>query len=210
MDEDVYCTGGIVRVVKKKFQFGAKLILLCLLALFVLHQDTPTINAAVRLTEDLNQNGIVEEYRLSDHRLTIKEGEHLLWESPKDFRIDDFALGDPDNDGQPNLTISLWKTGSFGKIKPFWHTEEDKDYKNHLFVYKLEEDTLKPVWCSSNLANPIRSFGIKDIDGDGNNELVVNEGQYKEISEGIYSLDLSKQTKTTIWKWREWGFERSS
>lgn len=197
-------------MVKGKFRLGVKLILLCLLILFFLHQDTPTINAAVHLTADLNRNGTVEEYRLLDHCLTVEEGKQTLWKSPKDYRIDDFALKDPDNDGQPNLTMSLWKTGSFGKFKPFWHTEEDNDYKNHLFVYKLEGDKLKPVWCSSNLPNPIESFDIKDIDGDGSNELVVKEGQYKKISKGVYSFDLSKQARTTVWKWREWGFELSN
>lgn len=76
------------------------------------------------------------------------------------------------------LVFSLWKKGSFGKIRPFWHTGDNDSYKNHLFVYKLEEDIFKPVWCSSDLDRPILSIDILDINDDGLYELVVNEGQY--------------------------------
>ena len=100
----------------------------------------------------------------------------------------------------------LWKTGSFGSVKPFWHSGEDDSYKNHLFVYKLEDETFQPVWCSSDLDRPIISFEIDDIDNDGLNELVVKEGAYREISKGRYALDTRVPFQVSVWKWEEWGF----
>nr|WP_315021593.1 hypothetical protein [uncultured Aminipila sp.] len=159
-----------------------------------------------RMKGDINENGITEEYELTNSVLTIKEGSKLLWTSPEGYQIDSFALGDVDNDGKVNLVISLWKKGSFGDVQPFWHKGQNKDYKNHLFVYKLEGETLKRAWCSSNLDNPILSFTIQDVDADGKAELVVKEGQYKKIAKEKYALDRDGPVQTTVWKWDEWGF----
>lgn len=196
-------------MVNKGFRLAVVLMLVCLLllsfaALFFFHSSLEPVQ--MQLEGDLDEDGITETYLLADHMLTVKVGEHVIWQSPTDYRIDSFALGDVDNDGIVNLVVSLWKKGSFGKHKPFWHTGEDNDYKNHLFVYKFEAGTFKQVWCSSNLGRPILSFDIWDIDGDGLNELVVEEGQYKRIGKDRYDIDPKGSTRTTIWQWEEWGF----
>ncbi|ODA41046.1 hypothetical protein DSBG_2221 [Desulfosporosinus sp. BG] len=155
---------------------------------------------------DLDSDGITEAYNLVDHCLTVREGDQELWRSPRDWRIDNFALDDVDNDGTINMVITLWKKGSFGSVKPFWLTIEDEDYKNHLFVYRFKNKAIKQVWCSSDLDRPIISFTIRDYDGDGLNELVVKEGQYRKIDEEHYTLDTKAPVRTTVWRWDEWGF----
>lgn len=155
---------------------------------------------------DLDGDGRAEEYALVDNVLTVNEGGRLLWTSPQEWSIDGFSLGDADNDGTVNLVFSLWKKGSFGEIKPFWHKGEDLSYKNHLFVYKLVGDTPRPVWCSSDLSRPILSFDIKDDDGDGLNELIVEEGRYKKVSGKRYKADPDGDARITVWQWEEWGF----
>jgi hypothetical protein len=206
----------------------------------------------VMVTGDLDENGMIEEYTLADRMLIVTEGSQTLWKSPENYDIDSFSLGDIDNDGTLNLIISLWKTGSFGEVHPFWHKNSDDSYKNHLFVYKLQDHSFRQVWCSSDLDHPILSFEIRDINHDGQNELVTEEGQYKkgvnneiedfyshmrhqapqivvpslkytEISSyplNRYCLYYKKMTgeryapdpdgtsKTTVWKWDEWGFQR--
>ncbi len=129
---------------------------------------------------DLDSDGIREEYILDRQTLTVREGAELLWQSPKDWSVDNFDLGDADNDGTVNLVITLWKTGNFGTVRPFWDTGADASYKNHLFVFKMQNNTFKPVWCSSNLDRPIVSFAIRDVNGDGLEELVVEEGSIEK------------------------------
>ncbi|MDD4564617.1 MAG: hypothetical protein PHE79_03970 [Eubacteriales bacterium] len=148
-------------------------------------------------TDDLDGDGGMEEYYLLGETLTVKKGEQELWETPADWQIQTFSLGDVNNDGKAELVFSLWKKGSFGKIRPFWHTGKDDSYKNHLFVYKFEEDAFKPVWCSSDLDRPILSIDILDINDDGLNELVVEEGQY-QLPITFRSL--------AVWQWDQWGF----
>jgi hypothetical protein len=161
---------------------------------------------SVLASGDLDGNGKTEEYSLTDNVLSVEEEGQMLWRSPQDWHVDGFSLGDADNDGKSNLVFSLWKKGSFGEVKPFWHEGEDVSYKNHLFVYKLEGDTFRPVWCSSDLSRPILSFDVKDHDGDSLNELVVSEGRYKKLAGERYTTDPDAKLRTTVWKWEEWGF----
>lgn len=161
-----------------------------------------------RASGDLDGDGKAEEYSLEDNRLSVKEEGETLWKSPRDWHVDSFTLADADNDGTGNLVMSLWKEGSFGKSKPFWHVGEDVSYKNHLFVYKLEGNTFRAVWCSSDLYRPILSFDIRDEDDDGLHELVVREGEYKKVSEERYKTDPDSIPRTTVWKWNQWGFEK--
>lgn len=162
--------------------------------------------SSILASGDLDGDGKAEEYTLTNNVLSVREEGLALWRSPKGWHIDGFSLGDADNDGKANLVVSLWKKGSFGEIKPFWHEGEDVSYKNHLFVYKLEGDTFRPVWCSSDLYRPILSFDIKDDDGDGLNELVVSEGRYKKVTGERYTADPDAKPRITVWQWEEWGF----
>lgn len=184
-------------------------VIFVLLAVFGSFPATRGSGFQVHAVGDLDGDGITEAYNLDDHCLTIREGDQELWRSPNDWRIDNFALGDADNDGTINMVITLWKKGSFGSVKPFWLTSEDDDYKNHLFVYRLMDKAMKQVWCSSDLDRPIISFMIEDYDGDGLNELVVKEGQYQKIDEEHYILDTKALVRTTVWRWDEWGFSLS-
>ena len=162
--------------------------------------------AGARAEGDLDGDGSPETYSLTGHRLTVEEGGRILWRSGRDWRVDGFALGDIDNDGTGELLLSLWKTGSYGALKPFWHTGEDVSYKNHLFVFRLAEDTLRPKWCSSDLPRPIVSFSVRDQDGDGLNELITEEGEYRKVRGERYELDTGKPVRTAVWQWEGWGF----
>lgn len=149
---------------------------------------------------DLDQDGKNEDYSLQDGKLKVATGSQIIWQSPDDWWVDDFFLGDSNNDSVPELNLLVWKSGSFGPHKPFWLTREDMSIKNHLFIFKLVEGSFKPVWQSSNLDRPNYEAGLEDLDGDGKNELVVTEGNY----------DDPKVRKAGIWKWNGWGFTRIS
>lgn len=190
----------------RRFLGRAGMTLAFLLITFIMF-SVPTVSASpVFASGDLDGDGRMEEYSLESNVLSVREGEQTLWKSPEKWHVDRFSLGDADNDGTVNLVFSLWKKGSFGEIKPFWHDGEDLSYKNHLFVYKLDGDRFRPVWCSSDLPRPILSFEIKDEDGDGRNELVAEEGQYKKVSGERYTADPDADARTTVWQWEEWGF----
>ncbi|NPV92856.1 MAG: hypothetical protein HPY50_18980 [Firmicutes bacterium] len=140
---------------------------------------------------DLDQDGVPERYVLNDQQLIIA-GEKEIWRSPPEWEVTGFKLADATNDGQGDLLLVLWKSGSFGQHKPFWFKGEDDQYSNHLFVYNLAKGKLHPVWCSSALDQPIIELSVADVDQDGRNELVV----------------LGEEGALTTWRWRDWGFHQ--
>jgi len=147
---------------------------------------------------DLNGDGLPEKYILRDGIITVWAGSRLLWQSPQNWWVDYFFLGDVNNDGTTKLNLSVWKEGNFGSCRPFWVEENDKSVKNHLFIFKLDGENLKPVWQSSNLDCPNYWAGLIDPDKSGENKMIVLEGSYTD----------PQKRKITLWKWNGWGFTR--
>ena len=151
---------------------------------------------------DLNGDGISEDYYLQERTLQVKQEGRPLWVSPPEWKVQQFLLADITNDGEQDLVMVLWKEGSFGKHKPFWHRGKDNAYTNHLFVYNLVDQHFQPVWCSSALDHPIARLEIMDKNGDGQKELVVEE----QLS-WLQRIFLHKPPPT-VWQWQQWGFYR--
>ncbi len=157
---------------------------------------------------DLDDDGQGETYSLRNGCLSVTDqGDHLLWQSPEEWWIDDFFLGDITNDGRQNLCLSVWREGSYGPYRPFWEDDNDSLVRNHLFLYQMEEagehplekPSLKAVWQSSHLARPNYRAFIAQIDGEGENHLVVIQGDYEN----------PEAAEIAFWKWNGWGFSPS-
>ncbi|NLP17947.1 MAG: hypothetical protein GX376_02510 [Firmicutes bacterium] len=147
---------------------------------------------------DLDGDGTIEEYILEDGRLRVWEDSRLIYESPVDWWVDYFFLGDANNDGLDELNLLVWKAGSFGRHKPLWLEEEDDSIKNHLFIFNLADGKFKPLWQSSNLSRPNYRAALIDSNGDGELELLALEGSYAD----------GRELRLTLWKWDGWGFSR--
>ncbi|NLL17732.1 MAG: CapA family protein [Clostridia bacterium] len=145
---------------------------------------------------DLDGDGSIEKFRLKNGRVAVFSGPDLVWQSSEDWWVDCFFLGDSNNDGIEELHLLVWKQGSFGSYRPFWLEEEDNTIKNHLFIFKLEEGEIKPVWQSSNLDYPNLQAQLVDLNGDGALELMTLEGSYTDPN----------RREITLWQWNGWGF----
>lgn len=167
---------------------------------FYAQRPLPESRLAKKQSFDLNQDGINEDYSLQDGAMKVASGLQTIWQSPGEWWVDNFFLGDSNNDGVSELNLLVWKSGSFGAHKPFWVTQDDQSVKNHLFIFKLAGSSFKPVWQSSNLDRPNYETVLEDLDGDGSNELVVTEGSYVN----------PKEREVNIWKWNGWGFSKIS
>ena len=148
---------------------------------------------------DLNNNSILENYLLKKGKLVIYENEKIIWQSPSDWKIDNFILADSNNDGASDINLSLWRAGNFGASKPFWIKKNDMSIKNHFFLLNFIRGKARPIWGSSNLSRPNCEFRIADIDDDKKNELIVIEGDYRDQPRcrGKY---------IAVWRWNGWGF----
>lgn len=147
---------------------------------------------------DIDNDNVSESYDLFDGILTVTENSLTIWQSDARWEVDSFVLADSNNDGISDLNLSLWKPGNFGEVMPLWVRENDMSVKNHFFIYDLVGNEMKSLWQSSNLPSPNRQFLIDDINADGENELIVIEGDYADSTRSGQYL--------AVWKWHEWGF----
>lgn len=136
---------------------------------------------------------------LSKGRLKVLLDKKLIWSSRKNWWIDEAMLTDVTNRGTSDVVFSLWKNGNYFK-PPFWHNTNEWQIRNHFFIYKFNNGKLQPHWGSSNISAPICKFAVADINHDGENELIVLEGDYKDYP-NCTGKDLA------VWKWNGWGFE---
>lgn len=175
------------------------LIVLAVVAVLICALWKKSAGVSKSETADTDKNSLSEEYVLQNGRLTVVENGKAVWQSPKGWWVDDFVLTDSTNDGATEINLSVWKRGSYGTSKPFWVKENDQSFKNHFFVFRLKNGQVQPFWQSSNLDAPNCRFTIKDVDGDGQNELAVIEGKYSigRFCKGKYYA---------VWRWNGWGF----
>lgn len=131
--------------------------------------------------------------------MTVTEDGTIVWTSPTSWKVYDFSLDDSTRDGKPDINISAWRDSNYGSSQPFWEKKNDTTLRDHFFVMKYADNTVKAVWQSSNLESVNQEFTLADLDGDNRKELVVIENDYKEAQ-------LCHDTHVAVWKWNEWGF----
>lgn len=120
-------------------------------------------------------------------RFTLQKGEQTLYESEPGWRVEDFLVGDLDHDGGQDLALLVWRRGSFGPHLPFWQTERETTFSQHIFLYHLEADGMQPFWMSSALDPQVRRWAM-----DAHDDLEI----------------LTREGEQTRWGWRGWGLER--
>lgn len=125
---------------------------------------------------------------LDNKKLTVTrpDGE-LLWESDEGWLVSDYLIGDIDHDDEDELTLLVWKVGSYGEYKPIWVEEDEKKWSEHIFIYDYDvrEDTrIFPLWMSSKMGIEARYISL---DNEEKLHITIPEG------------------KEAVWVWENWG-----
>jgi poly-gamma-glutamate capsule biosynthesis protein CapA/YwtB (metallophosphatase superfamily) len=132
-------------------------------------------------TIDLTGDGVPELVRRAAEQVTVYAGGAAVWQSPAEWRVDDVALGDPNDDGRAEMLLALGRTGADGY-------ERSQPY---LVGYRGGAYQL--LWGGRAVLAPILEVELGDVDGDGAEELIVLEEQ----PEG---------TTIAVWRWQGWTF----
>jgi poly-gamma-glutamate capsule biosynthesis protein CapA/YwtB (metallophosphatase superfamily) len=131
---------------------------------------------------DLTGDGQPEIVQREGVGIVIYQNGNLVWRSPPEWQVVDFALGDPNDDGRGEVLIALRKPGTSGQMQ------------SHPFIVGYRGGMYRLMWGGTAVAQPISEVEIADVDGDGIQELIVLEDQ----ENGLQTLG--------VWRWHGWGF----
>ena len=128
---------------------------------------------------------------LAQKKVSVCQGNDIIWTSPKDVKVQNALSGDIDQDGQDELVLLCWRKGHYGDVKPIWVTKDTDDWVQHIFVYEYLEEDVKAKWMSSYIGKDILDITTKETGTIGCFLCLTD-------TDGVESL----------WAWDSWGFVR--
>lgn len=155
---------------------------------------------------DLNGDGRPERLELSGGRAALWQGPDLVWQSPIDWQVDQAELADLNQDGFPELIMTVWR--------PFqpWPIDRVLPHGGRIAAHRdaggqscqvilvgWRGDEFREIWAGSALARPLHEFAVVDLNGDGRPELAVLEGDYEAPGSPARTL--------AVWSWNSFGFD---
>jgi hypothetical protein len=155
---------------------------------------------------DFNRDGSLEHLLLAGQRLTIFSGDGSVWQSPSGWTVLQAQIADLDHDGAPEAALLVWRPfrpwpvdqwlPHGGRILGFQDNAGDSC---HIILIGWRGGQYREVWAGSALAEPVRSFGVADLNGDGLQELVTLEGRYTDSR-------TAPARALKVWEWNGFGF----
>ena len=166
----------------------------------------PLIQPSTTTTEaDLDADGWTEQVILQDGIAYIRRGVVKLWSSPPEWQVTQAKITDLNLDGQPEVTLLLWRDFAPWPIDAFlahpgriqgFHDQHGQSC--HLILIGWRRQAFGEIWAGSALVDPLFSFTTADLNSDGRDELIALEGHYDEPREMGRAV--------TVWEWNGFGF----
>lgn len=140
-----------------------------------------------------------------------------IWTSPKGVKVQKILSADIDGDHEDELLLLCWKIGRYGRSKPFWISEDEKKWSQHIFVYEFDDGEVRPKWMSSYMGQDVAQMEVWERDqpehtGQDAVEMTMRvQGQQagrmvKILRERL--LLTAPDGKVSSWIWDSWGFTR--
>ncbi len=127
----------------------------------------------------VSKRKVTAEIRMVNETMNVEK-----WSLDKKNKVQDAILMDIDRDGQEELLVLCWKMGKYGKSRPFFVKSDPPIWSQHLYIYKLSKNGVKPMWMASDVGETIVEF--KD---GGKSKLIT----------------MVESGDSHIWLWSGWG-----
>lgn len=123
---------------------------------------------------------------------------------PTDWEVTAAVVSQVTQDGTPEWALLVWRPWRDWPIQEWlavpspiraFHDEDGRSC--HLIL--LEPTSGRQVWAGSALPLPLLALAVGDVDGDGQNEVVTLEGEYRTGRRG-------PARHVDVWRWDGFGF----
>lgn len=141
------------------------------------------------------------EIVLTHKTVNVFYEDKMIWTTPKGVKVQDAMSCDIDNDGEDELILLCWKIGRYGKSKPFWVMQDEKNWSQHIFVYEYDREEVKPKWMSSYIGQDVAEMAANSRPTGG----MTANGERK-LQQHLLLTD--RAGKISSWIWESWGFTR--
>ena len=105
-----------------------------------------------------------ELLKLENKHVSVKRNDGtVVFETDKDYLVQDVTIADIDSDGREDIIFLLWKRGRYGRSKPFWVSEDETDLSQHVFIYNMEKSgKMRQKWCASDIGSVLGRMKIME------------------------------------------------
>ena len=123
---------------------------------------------------------------LRDRSVSIYKNSNKIWTSPSDYFVQDLLYADIDRDNVKEIILLAWKMGRYGEKRPFFITDDEKKWSQHIYIYEIDKDTVRAKWMASDIGMEAVRFAVDD------NGILIIENTDKN---------------TSLWYWRDFGLK---
>lgn len=128
--------------------------------------------------------GEPDQIVLERRTATVFHQGEAVWQSDREVRVQDVLWGDIDHDGAKELMLLCWKRGRYGDSRPFWVTEDETTWSQHIYLYDWTDGEIRPIWMASNIGMDAVSWSF-----DETSRLVITD----------------RSGTQSAWDWISWG-----
>ena len=156
------------------------------------------------------ENGTVHD-ETGQYAATLKDGhvevvcdDSVIWDSPKELKVQQILFGDVDHNQEEELLLLCWKIGRYGESKPFWVEQDERKWSQHIYVYRCSRGKVKPRWMSSYIGQDVTEMSVRisPLPTDS----VREAGEHSADRNRLFLTDVSG--KISSWLWISWGFTK--
>ena len=155
---------------------------------------------------DFDGDGRIERLSLLNGHATLQTDAQIRWQSPQTWQVRQAEVADLNGDGLPEAVLLVWRPfkswpvdqwlPNGGRIDQFHNAD---GFSCQLILVGWYQNSFRERWAGSALAEPVKSFAVVDLSGNGKQLLVTLEASYED-AESLPARRLK------VWEWNGFGF----